>query len=104
MELRNCVYHGPYMELLKELAQDETFKKLTKLSETRMLDIEFVLRFAAFYHSTYLRYRSPMKRFMNEDMEHYRHIAGNDADDLRKAFKTANQLVDSLFGENAFRR
>ncbi len=28
MELRNCIYHGEYMELLKQLAQDLDFMQL----------------------------------------------------------------------------
>ena len=54
------------MELLKRLANDFEFKMLVGFKEpdTRMRDIELVLRFAAFYHATYLRYQSPMKKFL----------------------------------------
>lgn len=104
MELRNCIYMGTYMDLLKELAEDQDFKQLTRLSNTRMQDVEFVLRFAAFYHFTYLKYQSPMKKFFNKDMEKYREIPKSDADDLQKAFKNSIQIIKSLFGDNAFRR
>ncbi|MFN8475034.1 MAG: DUF262 domain-containing protein [Anaerolineae bacterium] len=106
MELRNCVYRGPYMNLLKELAADPDFKKLVGFKEPdkRMRDVELVLRFASFYHATYLNYQGPMKRFFNRDMEQYQHIGHNDAEALRKAFRNALSLVHSLFGERAFRR
>lgn len=106
MELRNCVYHGPYMELLKDLADDPDFKQLIgfKGPDVRMRDVELVLRFAAFFHATYLKYKGPMKKFLNDDMERHRFISKEDADQLRKAFKNAVQIIKSLFGASAFRR
>jgi hypothetical protein len=106
MELRNCVYHGEYIELLKQLATDPDFMRLLglKKSDQRMHDVELVLRFATFYHETYLKYQPPMKRFLNRDMEKYQHITKADADELRKAFKNSVQIVKSLFGTSAFKR
>lgn len=77
MELRNCVYHGEYIKLLKALAAESDFMYLMGLSkpDTRMRDVELVLRFAAFYHATYLKYQSPMKLFFNRDMESHRNIS-----------------------------
>ncbi len=106
MELRNCIYHGEYMELLKQLAADSDFMQLLglKKADARMHDIELVLRFAAFYHATYLKYQPPMKRFLNRDMERYQHITKKEADELRAMFKNSVQIVKSLFGETAFKR
>jgi len=106
MELRNCVYRGRYIELLKELAEDDVFTELVGLKkpDKRMKDIELVLRFAAFHHATYLKYQSPMKRFFNQDMEKYKDINEVDANALRDAFKKSTQIVKSLFGTSAFKR
>lgn len=107
MELRNCVYRGSYNTLLKELAAEPDFRALLGLSraDKRMRDVELVLRFAAFYHGTYLKYTSPMKRFFNQDMERHQNIAVADADTLRKAFKNALQNIRSLLGaQHAFKR
>lgn len=106
MELRNCVYRGPYMLLLKEMADYNDFMDLVGLKQPgkRMKDIELVLRFAAFYHATYLRYQPPMKLFFNRDMERYQNITDGDARQLRDAFKNSVQIVKSLFGSSAFRR
>jgi hypothetical protein len=105
-ELRNCIYRGPYNELLKELAADAVFQRLLamKSSRSRMKDVELVLRFASFYHESYLNYTSPIKRFLNHDMEKYQYLTSDQQDDLRKAFSKAVQLCGSLFGEHAFRR
>lgn len=107
MELRNCVYRGAYNALLKELAADPDFRALLGLTQPdkRMRDVEFVLRFAAFYHATYLKYSSPMKRFFNQDMEAHQNLSAAEAEKLRKAFKNALQIVRSLLGpQHAFKR
>ncbi len=106
MELRNCVYRGPYMDLLRQLAADDVFRRILGLSGSvkRMKDVELVLRFASFHHATYLRYDQPMKRFFNADMARYRNITDHDAQQLRTTFHRASLAVQTVFGTNAFRR
>ena len=105
-ELRNCIYRGQYNDLLKELSQDQDFRFLLGIQrpDKRMKDVELVLRFASFYHSTYLNYRSPMKKFLNSDAERFRNAKKSDLDELQVAFKNACLIIRSLFGEDAFRR
>jgi hypothetical protein len=105
-ELRNCVYRGNYMVLLKELARDDNFRYILGLKEDekRMRDVELVLRFAAFYHQTYLKYKSPIKKFLNEDMEQYQLISVAHANELRESFKKSAAIVRSLFDQRAFKR
>lgn len=105
-ELRNCIYRGPYISLLKELSEDYDFRKLLNFSgpDKRMRDVEMTLRFAAFYHATYLNYSPPMKSFMNDDMEKHQQLSEASQDKLRLAFKKSCQLVFSLLGEHAFKR
>jgi len=107
MELRNCVYRGAYNGLLKELAAEPDFRALLGLAapDKRMRDVELVLRFASFYHATYLHYDPPMKRFYNHDMEKFKDISPEDSVKLRSAFKNALALIRSLLGsQNAFKR
>ena len=106
MELRNCIYFGEYMNLIKDLSKDENFRKLLNQTEKhpRMLDFEYVLRFAAFYHGGYLSYKSSMKAFLNNDMEQYRNISEKDSKNLIKAFKNSTSLIYTLFTGNAFKR
>ncbi len=105
-ELRNCVYRGPYNGLLREMASDPDFMFLIGINgpEKRMRDVELVLRFAAFYHSTYLNYRPPMRQFLNDDMERFQHISDRDVERCRRAFKNSVHLIRTLLGKNAFKR
>jgi Protein of unknown function DUF262/HNH endonuclease len=105
-ELRNCMYRGSYNQLLIQLASDPDYMWLMGLKrpEKRMKDVEYVLRFAAFYHATYLHYKPSMANFLNEEMKKYQNISKSDAENLRVAFKRSVTLVRSLLGQNAFRR
>lgn len=103
-EMRNCVYRGEYNDLLRELSKDADFRFVMGFSgeDKRMRDVEYVLRFAAFYFQTYLKYKAPIKTFLNKEMEEKRDLQG-----LEKAFKNAVASVRTVFGEegkSAFRR
>lgn len=106
MELRNCIYRGEYLDTIKDLSKNKLFRQLIGLSqdEKRMKDIELVLRFFAFSNNTYLNYKSPMKKFLNEDCEKYKNYTKDKLEDLIKKFKDALYLINSIFGENAFKR
>ncbi|MFZ3064560.1 MAG: DUF262 domain-containing protein [Nitrospirota bacterium] len=105
-ELRNCIYRGGFNVLLKDLSQEPDFTFLLGLKQPdkRMKDIELVLRFAAFYHATYLKYKPPMKNFLNAEAEKYQSISKSDEQEIRTAFKNTCQVIRSMFGKNAFKR
>jgi hypothetical protein len=91
---------------LKELSADSDFRHLLGLKgpEKRMRDTEQVLRFAAFYHSTYLNYHPPMKEFLNTDMRTYQYIGPEQASELKTAFRNSVTTIESLLGIHAFKR
>ena len=105
-ELRNCIYRGSYNKLLKELSKDNDFMSLLGLKgpDKRMKDMELILRFAAFYHFTYLNYKPPMRKFLNNDMEKYQHISDTEATELKNAFKNTITIIKSLLDRHAFKR
>lgn len=105
-ELRNCIYRGKYNDLIKELAENRDFLFLLGLKEPhkRMYDRELVLHFLAFYNQTYLKYKPPMKQFLNKEMENNRNISDEKIKELRQVFKESVSLVKSVFGDKAFRR
>jgi hypothetical protein len=105
-ELRNCIYRGSYNDLLWELSQEQTFRELMGIRrpERRMRDVELVLRFASFFHATYINYKPPIKTFLNNDMEKYRFISEKDAQNLRSVFKNSTSIIKSLLNKNAFKR
>lgn len=105
-ELRNCIYRGPYNNLLKKLSQDKDFMYLLRLKnpEKRMRDVELVLRFAAFYHATYLNYKPSIRRFLDKDMEKHQFLKEAETIELRNVFKNTVTIIRSLLDTHAFKR
>ena len=105
-ELRNCIFRGTYNKLLNDLSKDKDFMYLLGLNtyDKRMKDVELVLRFAAFHHATYLKYKPPVRTFLNNDMEKHQFISEKEDAELRNAFKNAVVIIRSLLDKNAFKR
>jgi len=105
-ELRNCIYRGPYNDLLVDLSRDPDYMWLMGFDgpEKRFKDVAYVLRFASFLHAGYLKYSPSMARFLNEDMAEHQKLSAKGAKELQTAFKTSVTLVRSLLGKNAFKR
>lgn len=106
-EIRNCVYQGTFNTLLFELNKYKKWRVLFGLTEedSRMRDIECILRFFAFKSSKVRENKNKqlsLKKTLNEFMGEY-----SNADDIvLKEFKNdfihTIDAVYAVFGENAF--
>lgn len=103
-ELRNCIYHGRFNRLLRDLASDHDWLQLLGRTQidNRMTDREMILRFFAMYLDTN-QYKPPMKRFLNSVMKE-RRITDQQAEKLRDLFRKTISMVYSVFGDKAFKR
>ena len=120
-ELRNCLFSGPFNDLLVELAGERTFDQIweippyedhirsgqisAKLRENRwfkrMTDCEIVLRFFAFRRTS--RLHGSVKSILDNCMEQYRDPTEDDIKKFRVLFSTRLKLAQEIFGENTFR-
>lgn len=103
-ELRNCVFRGPFNELLAELERDHYWRKVrgTLVPEPRFVEREAILRFFAFANRLQF-YGGNLKRFLNEFMASY---APRDPEPIRvqaNMFKEAVQNIYAVFGNNSAR-
>jgi hypothetical protein len=103
-ELRNCVYRGPFNDLLAELENDPDWRKAKggATPEGRFKEREMILRFFAFADRL-PSYAGNLKRFLNDYMGQY---APRDAQDLRSRaslFRQTIQNIYAVFGEKAAR-
>ncbi|MBB3861104.1 hypothetical protein GGQ88_002376 [Novosphingobium hassiacum] len=105
-EIRNCIYRGPYNDLINSLSNLDVFRKALGLSAEakRMQDVELVLRFLAFNDKTHLNYNHKMKAFLNAHMRDNRFLSEERALSFKSNFTNASELAFTVFGENAFRR
>ena len=111
-ELRNCMYHGDYNDLIKnELSVNTDFEYLLgssyKQHHRRMKDAELVLRFFAFTDTYEEDYKPPMKRFLNGAMESpdggIKKLNDNQIEEFKNIFEKCIRLVKEVFDKNAFR-
>jgi hypothetical protein len=105
-ELRNCLFRGNYNSFIKRLAKFGDFLQIIDRKESdnkRMIHEELVLIFCAFYNNTYLKYASPLKQFLNNDMDKFRMKTPESFNELERQFKKSVDLVKTIFGNNAFK-
>lgn len=107
-EIRNAVFQGKAIELVKEMAHNDLFKKVTryKIPTKRMQDQDFVTRFMAFYLLGYENYKPDLDSFMNTCLEKIKE--GEISDDtiatMKEDFSKSMILAEKIFGDDAFRK
>lgn len=89
-ELRNCVYRGALLSLLKELVLDEVWLTVLRKKEPdkRMRDEELILRFFAFYIKGLESYRTPQKHWLNDIAKEGRNYSQNEVNKLKTVWRT----------------
>ena len=107
-EIRNAVFQGKAIELVKDLASNAAFLEATghKIPDKRMQDQDFVTRFMAFYLLGYEHYEPDLDNFMNTCLERINHgqIPQEDIDRMKEDFTRGMELAHELFGDDAFRK
>jgi len=103
-ELRNCVYRGPFCDLLAELERDTTWRRLkgSDQPEPRFVEREMILRFFAFANRLG-DYRGKLKSFLNDYMGKYAPKGEADIRAQANMFRQTMQNVWTVFGENSAR-
>lgn len=102
-EIRACIYHGQFQEILKELNNNVTWRNLySREPDERMRDQELILRFFALYFDGN-SYKKPMKKFLNGFMSKNRHCQIYSPDILHKTFCETIQVIDHSLSDRAFR-
>lgn len=102
-EIRNCIYRGPFNELLKELNQNESWREIFGKMHSRAKDQELILRYLALYLDEE-SYSRPMKGFLNSYMNKNRNLKLHTRYDICEAFIPTIELIYKALGEKAFRR
>jgi 5-methylcytosine-specific restriction endonuclease McrA len=103
-ELRNCVYRGPFNDLLAELEHDSYWRKIKggETPERRYKEREIVLRFFAFANRL-ANYTGSLKRFLNEYIGQYAPKESQELKAHTNLFRQTMQNIYAVFGEKAGR-
>lgn len=107
-EIRNALFHGRSMELVKKLAESSEFEDATngRVSKKRLLHYDYVSRFFAFYIQGYKDYMgNKMDFFIGNALERMNNYNGEeDWKNVEKAFFDSLYLCKSLLGDGAFQQ
>jgi 5-methylcytosine-specific restriction endonuclease McrA len=103
-ELRNCVYRGSFCDLLAELENEQTWRRIkgTDKPESRFVEREMILRFFAFANRLN-NYKGKLKSFLNDYMGQYAPRGEADLNAQANTFRQSMQNVWTVFGENSAR-
>lgn len=100
-EVRNCVYHGPFNDLIIDLNDDKIWRRIfgTDYLDRRMRDIELILRFLALYEDL-PSYTKPMKQFLSTFMG--KHQPDNSRGPYESTFRNTIRRIDKALGARPF--
>jgi hypothetical protein len=103
-ELRNCVYRGPFADLLAELERDPAWRRVrgTPAPEPRFVEREMILRFFAFTNRIEY-YAGNLKRFLIEYMERHAPRTPPAVEEHATLFRQTMQNLYTVFGDKAGR-
>jgi hypothetical protein len=97
-EIRNCVYHGAFVEFLPKLNQIPEWRRILgkEVPDTRKKDLELLIRFFAMRDRS--AYQKPMKDFLSTFMRKNRDATQEQLAYIESVFrKTCKLLLDSLW-------
>ena len=111
-EIRNCLYHGKFSELLSALSNNSIFRnswdipsEKNKLEKNtmykKMEDIELILRFFALRHID--DFNGNLKNFLDSYMAKALDFEQKDIVYLERIFVQTIQLCHAVYGENLFK-
>ena len=101
-EIRACIFYGPFNELLRELNDYKSWRKIYGKPSPRLKDQELILRYFAlfFYLDKYVR---PIKDFLNRYMGANRSFKLQNVGTLRSNFCEVIDFFAAMLGKRAFR-
>ncbi len=103
-EVRSCIYHGDFKDILAKLNENESWRVIYNNKSTpdkRLRDEELILRFMALF-DLHQEYKKPMKNFLNNYMEENKNKNSN-LDIKEKLFIQTIELIYHHIGDKAFR-
>jgi hypothetical protein len=96
-EIRNCVYHGSFIEYLDEMNDFPAWRQILgkETPDTRKKDVELLVRFFAMRDIS--AYSKPMKDFLSKFMKKNRDASPEILDASRQLFQqTCEKIVENL--------
>jgi uncharacterized protein with ParB-like and HNH nuclease domain len=103
-EIRACIYHGPFNELLTELNKNEKWRLLfakNKNNHLHLKDQELILRFFALYFDSD-KYEKPINKFLNKFMGSNKELIKYSKEQLGDLFNSMIEFIYDTLDVDAF--
>ena len=106
-EIRNCIYHGSFNDLLMNLNKEEKWRQIVGIKEdSRMSDVELILRFFAFNdlsnRQEYSQGQINLVKYLNDYMSDCSNIASDELLNKRKQFVDVINYLQHSIGPEVF--
>ena len=106
-EIRNCIYQGDLNDIILELNKNQDWRDLfgDKDEESRMKDVEFILRFFTLSSDTVLKSEKTqivLKKEMNDFMKNHIKMSEEEKDKAKKNFLDCISFLKNNMGEDVF--
>jgi len=101
-EIRSCISHGSFNDLLIELNETPSWRKIFGKKHKRMKDNEMILRFFSL-HFAQKDYSKPMKKFLNEFMKENQNLSAEQVARFKILFESTISLFHESLSDKAFK-
>lgn len=111
-ELRNCLFRGELISLVKKLCNNKELQEILRLKapHKRMVDAELLLRYLAISKNfdedkaEVVSYKGVMKTFINSYCKQFQHLEQNEIQKIENKIQETLSKVYFVFGKKAFRK
>ncbi len=102
-EIRNCVFRGNIVSVLRKLNEDKNWRKILGKTDydKHQKDVELVLRLFALSRPS-CKYEKPMKKFLNEAMGQNREATSSDMERFKNMFGETAEIIVAKLGKKPF--
>lgn len=102
-EIRNCVYHGPFNDLLFRLNTLPEWREIfgTQSPHKRQKDVELILRFLSFHYDG-KNYSRPIKDFMSSFMHKHQYAQNELLNEFESLFSNTCRVILNNLGTKPF--
>ena len=102
-EIRNCVFRGDIVKILRQLNQDANWREIlgNKNIDRHQRDVELVLRILALFENVN-NYEKPMKEFLNKSMKYHRKGDNQKLNRFVELFPQVTKSVVKTLGSKPF--
>ena len=101
-EIRVALFHGRFVDLLRDLNESADWRRLYGKRSERLKDQELILRFFALLNNRHA-YERPLKIFLNDYLSDHQDDSARACKSNRDRFLSTCELINKALGPAAFR-